>query len=133
MEYTFIVYRTEHPKPHEFDMLLIENLNQGMSALKNVIGPSLLNGVLDPHALFETQKRGNVIIPSAIQVFRNPVLIGNKVFHNMVDTLNKKKEKIIMNSKGGHQTLLPDMGSIGWTEVRREKRNNISFNKYPAS
>lgn len=132
MRYTFIKYNVfaGGNKRKDVDMLLIETVTDVFSAIKRVLGPSAVAQITDPHSLWESQKQSDgTIIPSAQQLFCNPIYMVNSAFHNMAEGIREKK-KYIMNEKGGYQPLLDDMDSIGWKEISREKRETITFNKY---
>lgn len=129
MRYTFIKYRSNRAntdEPREFEMVLIENVTDVMAAVRKITGPVATDLALNPHALFSTKRINGEVIRSEVQVLYDPVNMANSVFHNMSEGLRDKK-KFIMNSKGGYQTLLDDMSSIGWVEVSREKRDKLIF------
>ena len=130
MRYTFIVYQvTMDNKPKQFEMVLIENASDVYSVTKRVLGPSAAANVFHPHAFDGCKMLPNgEIIPSPTQQFYNPLTLVNKAFFHMLQ--NVRKTPFIMNSKGGYQPLLEDMSTIGWKEIRREKREQLSFHEY---
>lgn len=130
MKYTFIVYEDTRKNKKHFEMLLVEDVTVAMNVARKVIGPTALETALNPHALFDLRKSGGVIIRPIVQLLYDPVGMANSVFIRMVEGLNKK-EKFLVNPKGGYQTFRPEtMEEFGWKEVRREQREQLSFHKY---
>lgn len=133
MPYEFITYQIEEGrKSKTFDMFHIKRQGEAAYAVKKVIGQSLIDSVFGAHALFDVKplKDSNIIIPSDIQKFCDPVTIGNKAFIGMIKMLNSG-QTIIMNSNGGHQTYKPELlTEMGWKEISREEREELSFKKY---
>jgi hypothetical protein len=130
MRYTFIIYETlMNSKPKQFEMVLIENASDVYAVTKRVLGPSAAANVFHPHAFDGCKMLPNgEIIPSPTQQFYNPLTLVNKAFFHLMKEVRNKK--FIMNEKGGHQPLLENMDEIGWKEIRREKRETLSFHQY---
>lgn len=131
MKYTFIVYEdTLHTKPKTFEMLLVDEVSVAMNVVRKITGPAALETALNPHALFEIRKVGATTVRPAVQWLYDPVNIANNVFMRMVTGLGKK-QRFLVNFRGGYQTFDPAIiESLGWKEVRREQREQLSFNKY---
>lgn len=113
-------------------MLVIRDYSDILNAMQKVIANSLMKNLFDDHTLREVRELDNgIIIPGPSQTFLDPLRIGNMVYMDLRKKIWDKKKIVIMNKDGGYQPYDPDvLESMGWKEIRREKREQLSFHKY---